>query len=447
VNQSTHSPAVADPADSEATIASLRAQMAENPAARRPLATALMEARRWQEAIPVLESLLADQQGDADSAFKLGNALRHLDRPEAALAAYDHVLRINPTSAEAHLNRASILVALGRPDLALGSYDAALRARPTYSTARYSRGMALLQMGRFVEGWVDYAWRFGDPAGRPVPVKLPEWQGEAERTVLVLAEQGFGDLIQFVRFIPWLESRAGCRPLLACDARMIGLLGGFREKLALHPLSSPLPPADCYTPLLSLPRHFSADPYALPLPRSYLKADPARLDKWHGCFDSRPGFRVGIVWQGNPDAEIDKGRSYPLAAAAPIARLDGVRLIAFQQRHGLDQLETLPADMSVERPPAEVDGDGNAFADTAALLRQIDLLVTSDTAMAHLAGALGVPAWVALKAVPEWRWGLGGDVTPWYGSLRLFRQHRRGDWSGVFEEMAGALGELLAARR
>lgn len=447
MNQSTHSPAAADRPDSAAAIAALRAETAGNPAARRPLATALMEARRWPEAIPVLESLLAEQQGDADSAFKLGNAFRHLDRPEAALAAYDHVLRINPTSAEAHLNRGSMLVALGRPDLALGSYDAALRARPTYSTARYSRGMALLQMGRFSEGWEDYAWRFGDPASRPSPVKLPEWQGETGKSVLVLAEQGFGDLIQFVRFVPWLESRAGCRPILVCDPKMIALLAGFREKLILHPLSSPPPPADCYTPLLSLPRHFSADPAALPLPRSYLTADPARLARWSGCFDASPGFRVGVVWQGNPDAEIDKGRSYPLAAAAPLARLAGVRLIAFQQRHGLEQMETLPEGMSVERLPAGVDGDGNAFADTAALLRQIDLLITSDTAMAHLAGALGVPAWVALKAIPEWRWGLGGDVTPWYGSLRLFRQHRRDDWDGVFQEMAERLGELLAARR
>jgi hypothetical protein len=194
-----------------------------------------------------------------------------------------------------------------------------------------------------------------------------------------------------------------------------------------------LPPFDLWCPLLSLPRLFGTPP-APP----YVRADTARVAFWRERIGAH-GRRIGIAWQGNPAAPAERGRSIPLREFLPLAKLPNVRLISLQKHHGLDQLATLPQGMSVETLGEDFDAGPDAFADAAAVMQSLDLVVTSDTSIAHLAGALGRPVWVALQHVPDWRWLLRGEDCAWYPTMRLFRQTRRGDWGGVFERMAQQL--------
>jgi hypothetical protein len=266
------------------------------------------------------------------------------------------------------------------------------------------------------------------------------WDGAplAGRRLLVHAEQGIGDTFQFVRYLPRLNAAGGevvflapdrLRPLLAPAIGAARIVGG----------ADPLPSYDVHAPLLSLP-HLLGDgaPYAPPQP--YLAADPARRRHWADRLGDG-GLKVGLVWQGNPNFRADRRRSVPLAALAPMAALAGIRLIALQVGPGAEQRDALPwAKERLETLEARPDDNG-AFLDTAAIIASLDLVISSDTATAHLAGALGVPAWVMLSYVPDWRWGLVDATTPWYPSARLFRQTAPGDWSGVAIRLARTLTE------
>jgi hypothetical protein len=195
-----------------------------------------------------------------------------------------------------------------------------------------------------------------------------------------------------------------------------------------------LPHFDVHCPLLSLPRAFGTTAGTIPASIPYLRPDPLRVRKWAGRL--APGFRIGIAWQGARRIEIDRERSFPLQLFAPLAAIPGVTLISLQKHAGAEQLDDMPSDMRVQHFGEELDAGPDAFVDTAAVMMSLDLVVTSDTAIAHLAGALGRPVWIALKHMPDWRWMLDRDDTPWYPTARLFRQKRRADWIEVFERIA-----------
>jgi hypothetical protein len=294
----------------------------------------------------------------------------------------------------------------------------------------------MLAQGRYGEGWRLYEWRRAMPDFAIRRINAPPWDGSllGERRLLVHAEQGLGDTLQFIRYLPLLGAKGG-NTVFMCPPALAPLLAGARH---LPPLATEPPNRfDVEAPLLSLPQLLGiAEPY-VPPGGAYLAPDPARIERWRSRLP-REGRRIGIAWQGSRDYRDDRRRSIPLPEFAPLAHLPGVRLVSLQKGGGSEQIAERPWREEITAFGDDLDRDG-AFLDTAAIMAALDLVVTSDTAIAHLAGALGVPVSVALCHRPDWRWGVAGDRSPWYPAMRLFRQESPGDWAGVFARIAAAL--------
>jgi Flp pilus assembly protein TadD len=362
----------------------------------------------------------------------LGTALRNIGALEEAEERLREALRRAPDDMGVQLNLSSVLKELGKVDSAGSLLGDALRRHPGDPVILYNMALLLLLTGRDSEAWPGWEQRF---AARAVPdrgLPQPQWRGEPlnGRRLLVYAEQGLGDTIQFCRFLPALEGAVTFEapPLLQ---RLLATMPG------IPPMVSPgaTVTADLVCPLMSLPARTGV---AIPGPVPYLFAEADRIARW-GARIGTTGLKIGIAWQGNPTRIEDRGRSIPLHAFATLAAVPGVRLISLQKNDGTEQLEAWG---SVETLGADFDLGPDGFLDTAAAMMCMDLIVTSDTSIAHLAGALGRPVWVALRAVPDWRWQLGRPDSPWYPTMRLFRQTEREDWASVFGAMAGALGTL-----
>jgi tetratricopeptide (TPR) repeat protein len=429
-------------------------------------AGALLALRRLDAALAACQAALRLQRNLAEACQVMGHVLSDLGRPEEALAAYRDALRHKPDlpdlydnmglalrqsgrleeaevalrqavkraprDAQAQGNLAGVLKELGGPAESEACYRAALRGHPDDPVLHLNLGIVLLLMGRFDTGWEEYEWRFRAGAAYVPTSGKPRWSGEelAGRTLLIRAEQGMGDTIQFCRYVTMAAARgpvvfevqAGLRHLMRNVAADIIEVG------------DPLPPFDLWCPLLSLPRLFAAEPASPP----YLAADADRVAAWRDRIGTH-GRRIGIAWQGNPAAAAEWGRSIPLREFLPLAEAPDVRLISLQKHHGLEQLASVPAGLRIETLGDDFDAGPAAFADAAAVMQCLDMVITSDTSVAHLAGALGRPVWVGVQHVPDWRWLLEGENCPWYPTMRLFRQTQRGDWAGVFARMAARL--------
>jgi hypothetical protein len=264
------------------------------------------------------------------------------------------------------------------------------------------------------------------------------------RTILLHAEQGLGDTIQFVRYAPLVKARGG-RVLVECRRPLLGLLKTCPGIDRLVVAGDPLPAFDVHAPLLSLPGILGTVLEAIPCSIPYLTADPALVAQWRDKLAALDGVRVGIAWQGNPQYLMDRQRSIPLAQFAPLADLPGVRLISLQKGPGAEQIGQLQGRFPVVDWTADLDERSGPFMDTAAILANLDLVILSDSVLAHLAGALGVTVWMAVPKLPDWRWLLDGEDSPWYPTMRLFRQQAWGNWPDVFQQMRSALTERIAA--
>jgi len=411
-------------------------------------ASVLIDLGRLREAIASCEAALALEPDFAGALNNRGNALQDLGMPEEALADYDRALALKPDFQEAHCNRASALIILERREEALASYDKALAIAPGYADAHFNRGTTALSMGDFPSGWAGYEHRWEQRPKPKKPVQVyPEWRGEdlEGKRIVVYEEQGAGDVIQFARLLPRLAAsgaivtffvRASLRRLL----RPLGSTFRTVDRLTLDE------PYDFQCALMSLPGIFGTTLETIPSGAPYLFPEAALVDRWRQRVGDR-GLKIGIAWQGRAGKRIDMGRSVPLRCFRALAVVPGVRLISLQKHDGLDQLSDLPPEMTIENLGAELDEGPDAFVDTAAAMSSLDLIVTSDTAVAHLAGALGRPVWVALKQAPDWRWLLGRADSPWYPSMRLYRQSIRDDWDGVFERIATDAAALAGARQ
>jgi tetratricopeptide (TPR) repeat protein len=447
----------------------------DDPDALNNLGTALWELSRLEEAEAHYRRALALRQGDAEILNNLGNALREQARLEEAAACYREALRLREDSPEtlsnlgvvltslgtldeaeaslrraialrpdwalAHDNLATVLWKQGKLDAAIAGYEAALRLAPGYAEAHRNRAMVWLQRGDFARGWPEYEWRT-QCRGRPaVRFPQPRWHGEelAGRTILLHGEQGLGDTLQFVRYAPLVQRRGGIVRLV-CPRPLVALLArspGIDQVIAA---GAPLPPFDVHAPLMSLPLILGATTEAdIRAEVPYLFAGTEAIERRRHDLERLPGIRVGIAWQGNPRQRSDRQRSFPLAALAPLARVKGVHLISLQRGAGTEQRLALGGRFPVtvlDGWEQDLVGD---LLDTAAILSHLDLVVTPCSALAHLAGGLGVRAWVALASMADWRWLSDRDDSPWYPSLTLFRQRRAGEWNEVFERMAEAL--------
>jgi tetratricopeptide (TPR) repeat protein len=407
------------------------------------LGNVILDLGRHDEAVAVYRTAIRLKPDYAEAHYNLGNAYFELGRTEAARTAHTIAACLNPDYAEAFSNLGNDLKALERPAAAITAYQTAIRIKPDYAKAHFNEAIAHLLRGDFTRGWPEYEWRWrgGCETLTPVDYTQPQWDGAelGGRIILVHAEQGLGDNIQFCRYAALVAERGG-RVVLGARRALLRLLSGLAGVERFVAAGDPLPDFDVYCPLLSLPRLFATTAENVPDPVPYLRAEEAVVDRWRDRL-GRSGFKIGIAWQGNPEAPAERGRSAPLACFAPLAAVPGVRLISLQKVHGLDQLDRLPAGMRVETLGDDFDDGPDAFVDTAAVMMSLDLVVTVDTATGHLAGALGRPVWIALQADPHWVWMLEREDSPWYPSVRLFRQRERGNWDEVFARIAAALAE------
>jgi tetratricopeptide (TPR) repeat protein len=424
----------------EEAVACFRAALSFRPdygEAYNNLGLALTELRRPAEAVVLLRQAVRLRPGAAEGHNNLGLALSDLGRFEEAEAAFHEALRLNPKYAEAHTNLGSAFKEQGRTDEALACYQVALWLQPDSASTHWNRALAWLQAGDFERGWPEYEWRWQRTKTPPRRFPQPAWDGSplAGRTLLIYMEQGLGDMLQFIRYAALAQP--GGRVVVECPGILRPLFSRCRGIDQLVAEGDPLPPFDVHAPLLSLPRLLKTTLATVPAEVPYLFPDPGRVETWGRRLPPGRDFKIGVAWQGNPHHQWDRHRSFPLAKLAPLAGLPGVRLVSLQKGPGIEQLRAAP--FPVTALAEDLDASGGAFEDTAAVLRHLDLVVTPDTALAHLAGGMGVPAWVALAAVSDWRWLLGREDSPWYPSLRLFRQARLGDWEAVFERMAAEL--------
>jgi tetratricopeptide (TPR) repeat protein len=420
------------------------------------LGLTLTETGQHAEAVIVLRQAtrLAPKSKEAWNNLGLAYSGRGAFGP--ARSCYEEALRVDPAYAEAHANLGSAYKEEGKLAEALACYQLAIWLRPELPSAHYNRALALLQAGDYERGWPAYEWRWKRPTMPPRPFTQPRWDGSAleGKTILLWCEQGFGDAIQFVRYAALVKERGGT-VLLECPTNLLSLLRTVPGADRIVGEGLPLPEFDAQAPLLSLPALFGTTLANVPGTVAYVQADPALVETWRQKLGlAEDGLHIGIVWQGNPRHGWDRWRSFPLTALAPLAEVPGVRLVSLQKGAGVEQLKSLRGQFSVVDLGDDLDREGG-FADTAAVMANLDLVVTADTAAAHLAGALGVPVWVALAAVADWRWLLGREDTPWYPTMRLFRQKRLKVWADVFNRMAtqlwvvseGADNPILATAR
>ena len=385
------------------------------------------------------EEALADYDRALALAPRYGDALNNravalwsLGRFSEALAGFDAALTAKPDYVEAHYNRANVLRDMLRLDEAMQSFDRAIAIDPAFAPAYRNKGFCALLLGDFASGLPLYEWRKRlNPPVEARSYPQPLWTGAediGDKTLFLYAEQGLGDAIQFYRFVAPLLAR-GARVILSVQDALLGLLQNASPKVDL--VGAGIVPAafDYHIPLMSLPLALGLTPETIPAGAPYLKADPQRVAHWAARIGGE-GFKIGISWQGARGGVTS--RAMPLSSFAGLAHLAGVRLISLQKDFGSEQLVALPG---VESLSEEFDRGPDAFLDSAAVMESLDLVITLDSALAHLAGALGCPVWVALKRVPDWRWFLGRSDSPWYPSMSLFRQQSEGDWAGVFAEM------------
>jgi hypothetical protein len=331
---------------------------------------------------------------------------------------------------------------LGRPREALLSCEKAIDLRDDFAAAYAHAGLICLQMGLFERGWQLSEWREQPITARNLTSQ--RWRGEDDLhglEFLATSEQGLGDTIQFCRYATLLVAR-GAQVTLAVQPALRGLLSSLGPDIQIVPDSDIPAEIDRYCPLMSLPGAFQTTVETIPATTPYLFAEPGRVSRWRDRLGLK-GFKIGICWQGST-LPASVGRSFPLEMLLPISSIAGVRLVSLQKGPGTEQLRLLPAGMAVEVLGTSFDAGPNAFLDTAAVMESLDLIITCDTSIAHLAGALGRPTWIALKHAPDWRWMLDRDDSPWYPSVRLFRQKHRGEWGDVFDRMLGELMGILA---
>jgi hypothetical protein len=404
------------------------------------LGNALWSQGQNEDAADCYRRALAIRDDSVETWINLGVVLSDQGQLDESQACLEHAIGLSPQFPDAHQNLGMTLARQGRLDEAMARYEYAIALRPEYPEAHRNRALVWLVRGDFARGWSEYEWRLRCASGRLPAFSQPRWQGEnfAGRTLLLHAEQGLGDTLQFVRFAAVAKRRGGSI-VLACAPALVELLKrcpGVDNAVSIG--SSP-PEFDFYAPLMSVPAILGTSVSTLPAEIPYLAADAERVARWHQALEQLRGFRVGIVWQGNSRTAYDRRRSFPLAHFAPLAALPNVRLISIQTGDGVDQLHTLGGRFPVEELSRNgVAGPGD-FQETAAVMTQLDLIITADTATAHLAGGLGKRVWIALPFVPDWRWQLDRDDSPWYANVRLFRQSVPGDWDGVFLRMANAL--------
>lgn len=444
-------------------------------------ANILNELKRIDAACEAYRAALVRFPGNPDLLNNLGVALIETGDLKGAFEALDQAVAIKPELAEAWLNRATVLMKTAGPDAALQSFDRALALRPDYQAALVGRGVALKELeefdaaevafdaaialdpesaharnnkgvlqllrGNFRDGWrnYEYRWGCGLTPHNQLKFPIPQWQGDSHpgEKLIVYGGEGLGDALQFCRYLPLL-AKAGIDVTFFSRSKMLRLMRGLIPQVRCVDDLGPYERFDSQIALSSLPFAFGTDVTTIPSRTPYLAAEPALVAKWTERLMSRgnpAAFKIGLCWEGNLDPKVDPSRSIPLAHFASLAGVKDFRLISLQKGEGAEALAATSG-LAIETLGTDFDAGPDAFIDTAAVMQTLDLVITCDTSVAHLAGALGRPTFLLLRKVPDWRWMLDREDTPWYPTMRLFRQRTRGDWSETVERVADAAKAL-----
>jgi Flp pilus assembly protein TadD len=429
---------------------------------RNNLGLALWDTGRAADAAECYRMALHLNPRANDTRMNLGVVLSDLGRFDEALEYLAEAVRIDPTSPDTLQNLGMTLGRLGRWTEALEHYDRALAIRPDYAEVHRNRGYGWLSIGDFERGWPEHEWRLRCRRHIGCEIQRPRWQGEdlGGRSILLHTEQGFGDTLMFIRYAEKVKERGGL-VFVASQTKLLRIVARCAGVDLAFDGTSIVPDCRVHAPLMSMPAIFGATQDTVPNRVPYLPTEPVVVERWRQALDAaiatdpsaigtanvlgdggRP-LLLGVAWQGSPDNPMDRFRSFPLAELAPVAEIPGVRLICVQAVDGLDQISALNGRFQI----LQVDGKRpRDFLDTAALISLLDLIITPDTSVAHLAGGLGKPVWLALSTVGEWRWMLDREDSPWYPTMRIFRQARYGEWSPVFSRMARVLRESVVGR-
>jgi tetratricopeptide (TPR) repeat protein len=405
---------------------------------------ALYELKRYDEALASHDRALALRPDHVEALSNRGDTLHKLERYDDALASYARALALRPDYVEALSNRGNTFAKLQRFDEALASFERAIALKPDYAEAHFNRSLVLLLTGNYADGWDEYEWRLkgGMKDLRPRQFACPQWQGQdvTGKTIFLHPDQGYGDLIQFCRYVPLLAER-GARVVLEVHKPLHVLMTSLPGAAQIVSSGDPLPDFDVHCPLLSLPRVVGTRLQSIPSTIPYLRAPAHALQHWKARLGPRDRPRIGICWAGNPNFRDDRDRSIGLSPMLPLLANPDVQFFSLQR-----DLRTGDAAFLRSNPHITVLGqDIETFSDTAAIISAMDLVISSDTSVVHLAGALGKPIWILLQLVPDWRWLLEADHNPWYPTARLFRQDETRKWEGVIARVHAAIQHFCGA--
>jgi Flp pilus assembly protein TadD len=411
---------------------------ADHPGTLSNLANALRETGQTQEAVSTAIRAVQAQPENPDSLNALGHCLQDSGRTSEAIAAFRRAIQLRPAFPDALGNLAMSLADAGEFDASMDAARQAIALQPDAATAHFNLGLTLLLKGQFVEGFKQMQWRFKTPEMRSFRPRFtqPLWDGSelSGKHVLLYGEQGLGDVIMFSRYAPLVASRGG-HVLLMVPPPLVSLMQTLDGVESVISTTDPLPEFDLHAPLMSLPMIFGHDESSIPSKVPYLRADPVRAESWKSRLADHLHQRaIGISWAGNPRHRNDRNRSIPPAQLGPLAAAH-IAWVSLQKE--------APSNDRPNLPLLDWTSELNDFADTASLIHNLDLVITVDTAVAHLAGALGKPTWLLLPYVPDWRWMLNRADSPWYPSMRLFRQTQSGDWSMPVEKIAQELSSAV----
>lgn len=370
----------------------------------------------------------------------LGEVFRAMNVIDKAIACYEMAIKLEANNLEGYSNLGRALMEKGRIDEAISACQTAIDFKPDFADGHWNKALLLLLKGNFAEGWAEFEWRWRCK-NPPLPRKnfsQPLWKGSdpTGRALLLYAEQGFGDTIQFVRYAP-LAAKRGARVIVECQPELKSLLQGVEGVEVLLAAGEPLPPFDLQAPLLSLPLAFNTTIHNIPDHAPYISTNPSLVEAWRTKLACDHCFKVGLVWAGKTM------RSLSLSAFAPLGAMRGVRFYSLQKGKEAEEVKNPPPGMDL----VDVSKDIKDFSDTAALIANLDLVISIDTAVVHLAGALAKPVWTLLPFAPDWRWMLGREDSPWYPTMRLFRQQATRDWVIVIRRVAEELQRLSGKKK
>ncbi len=416
----------------------------------------LCEQEQWEDAIPYFECFLSKRPKDVIVRFEYANTLNTINQTEKSLSIYYELLRERPNDVGILYNTAYTLKKLNKIKEAMPYYEAALKRNPNHAEAHFSLGLAHLLTGNFIQGWAEYEWRWKRGSQlTPREFSQPVWDGSPlnGKTILLHAEQGLGDTFQFVRYAQIVKEQHGGRVIFAAQRPLQDFIRTCCPYIdEVVTLSNPPRLFDVHAPLMSLPHILKSDEKSIPHTIPYLFPHEKLVEFWKMRLSHDKHFKVGICWQGNNKYStpflraVVAAKSMALLKFARLAHIPNISFYSLQRETGTDQLSQLPAHFKLITFEQDFDQSRGRFNDTAALIKNLDLVITIDTSICHLAAALGTPTWVMLPEPPDWRWMLERSDTPWYPNMRLFRQPASGNWDTVLDTIAIELEKLVSVK-